>query len=161
MHGGQQAIGGATIQLYAANMTTDMGASTPLLNTTVTTATDGSGSFSITNDYTCPTTNPPVYLVATGGNPGLGGTVNNTDIVLTASLGLCNTLTNSTTVVINEFSTIGMTYLLAPFMLDATHIGASPTNPGAMAFWFTSAAGFNSMTPVRPSDGVIPNMHWN
>ncbi len=142
VHGGQQAIGGATIQLYAANMTTDMGASMPLLNTTVTTANDGTGSFSITNDYTCPLTNPPVYLVATGGNPGLGGSVNNSDIVLTASLGLCSNLTSSTYVVINEFSTVGMAYLVAPFMRDATHIGASPTNPGAMASWFTSAANF-------------------
>lgn len=155
VHGGQQAIGGATIQLYAANMTTDMGASTPLLNTTVTTATDGSGSFSITNDYTCPTTNPPVYLVATGGNPGLGGSVNNTDIVLTASLGLCSTLTSSTYVVINEFSTIGMADELAPFMLDATHVGASPTNPGAMAFWFTSSASFNN-EPVGLATGSSP-----
>ena len=155
VHGGQQPIGGATIQLFAANMTTDQGASVSLLNTPVTTATDGTGSFSITNDYTCPVTNPPVYLVATGGNPGLGGSVNNTDIVLTASLGLCNTLASSTYVVINEFSTIGMAYELAPFMLDATHIGASPTNPGGMAFWFTSSAGFND-DPVGLATGSSP-----
>ncbi len=155
VHGGQQPIGGATNQLFAANMTTDQGASVSLLNTPVTTATDGTGSFSITNDYTCPTTNPPVYLVATGGNPGLGGSVNNTDIVLTASLGLCNTLSSSTYVVINEFSTIGMAYEVAPFMLDATHIGASPTNPGGMAFWFTSSAGFNN-NPVGLATGSSP-----
>jgi hypothetical protein len=156
VHGGQQPIGGSTIQLYAANMTTDQGASTPLLTTTVTTATDGTGNFSITGDYTCPTSNPPVYLVATGGNPGLGGSVNNTDSVLTASLGLCSTLKSSTYVVINEFSTIGMAYELAPFMLDATHIGASPTNPGAMAFWFTSAASFNN-DPVGIASGSSPS----
>lgn len=142
VHGGQQPVSGATIQLYAANMTTDQGASTPLLTTAVTTAADG--TFTITGDYTCPVTNPPVYLVSTGGNPGLGGGTNNTDIVLTASLGLCNKLTSSTFVVINEFSTVGMAYLLAPFMLDATHVGSSPTNPGAMPFWFTSAASFNN-----------------
>ena len=142
VHGGQSPISGAAIQLYAANMTADLGVSAPLLTSTVTTANDG--TFSITGKYTCPTTNPPVYLVSTGGNPGLGGSVNNTDIVLMASLGLCSTLTNSTYVVINEFSTVGMAYLVAPFMQDATHIGASPTNFGAMPFWFTSAAGFNN-----------------
>ena len=142
VHGGQQPVSGATIQLYAANMTADLGASTPLLTSTVTTASDG--SFSIASAYTCPTTNPPVYLVSTGGNPGLGGSVNNTDIVLMASLGLCSTLKSSTYVVINEFSTVGMTYLLGPFMQDATHIGASATNFGGMVSFFTSAASFNN-----------------
>jgi len=143
VHGGQQPVTGATIQLYAANMTTDVGASTPLLTSAVT--TDSNGNFTITGDYgTCPVTNPPVYLVSSGGNPGLMGSVNNTDIVLMASLGLCNTLTSSTFVNINEFSTVGMTYLLGSFMQDSTHIGASPTNPGGMVSYFTSAATFNN-----------------
>jgi hypothetical protein len=142
VHGGQQPVSGATIKLYAANITTDLGASTSLLTSAVTTASDG--TFSITGDYTCPATNPPVYLVSTGGNPGLPGNVNNTDIVLMASLGLCSSLKSSTFVVINEFSTVGMTYLLAPFMLDATHIGASPTNFGGMALWFNTTASFNN-----------------
>lgn len=155
VRGGQQPVGLATIQLYAANMTTDLGASTPLLTTTVTTANDGTGSFSITGDYTCPLTNPPVYLVSTGGNPGLGGSVNNTDIVLMASLGLCNKLTNSTYVVINEFSTVGMAYLVSPFMQDATHIGASATNFGAMPFWFTTAANFNNLPNGETSASLL------
>jgi hypothetical protein len=155
VHGGQQPIGGATIQLYAANMTTDQGLSTPLLNTTVTTAMDGTGSFSITGDYMCPTSNPPVYLVAIGGNPGLGGTVNNTDSVLMASLGLCSTLTSSTYVVINEYSTAGMAYLVAPFMQDATHIGASPSNIGAMPYWFSTAVSVNDQ-PLGASIASSP-----
>ncbi len=159
VHGGQQPVSGATIQLYAANMTTDLGASAPLLTSTVTTGSDG--SFSITGDYTCPTTNPPVYLVSTGGNPGLSGSPNNTNIVLMASLGLCKTLTNSTFVVINEFSTVGMTYLLAPFMQDATHIGASPTNFGGMVSYFTSAASFNNDPNGLASGSSLFGLEFN
>jgi len=159
VHGGQSPISGATIQLYAANMTADLGVSASLLTSTVTTANDG--TFSITGKYTCPTTNPPVYLVSTGGNPGLGGSVNNTDIVLMASLGLCSSLTSSTYVVINEFSTVGMAYLVAPFMQDATHIGASPTNFGAMPFWFTSAAGFNNDPNGLASASSLVGVEFN
>ena len=157
VHGGQQPVSGATIQLYAANMTTDLGASTPLLTSTVTTGSDG--SFSITGDYTCPVTNPPVYLVSTGGNPGLSG--NNTDIVLMASLGLCSKVTSSMYVVINEFSTVAMAYLVAPFMQDATHIGASPTNFGGMALWFTTAASFNDQPNGLASASSLLGLELN
>jgi hypothetical protein len=159
VYGGQQPVSGATIQLYAANMTTDLGASAPLLTTTVTTGSDG--TFTITGDYTCPTTNPPVYLVSTGGNPGLGGSVNNSDIVLMASLGLCNKVTSSMNVIINEFSTVGMAYLLGPFMQDATHIGASPTNFGAMPARFTSAASFDNDPNGLASGGSLFALELN
>ncbi len=159
VHGGQQPVSGATIQMYAANMTADLGASTALLTSAVTTASDG--SFSITGDYTCPATNPPVYLVSTGGNPGLGGSVNNSDIVLMASLGLCNKLTSSTFVVINEFSTVGMAFSVAPFMQDATHIGASTTNFDGIAFWFTTAQNFNNAALGSASGSSLLGLEFN
>jgi hypothetical protein len=34
------------------------------------------GSFTITGDYTCPSGSSEVYLVAAGGNPGLGSGTN-------------------------------------------------------------------------------------
>jgi len=149
VHGGQNPISGATILMYAANMTADQGPSTSLLTTPVTTAPDG--TFSITGDYTsCTAANPPVYLVATGGNPGLTGTVDNTDIVLMASLGLCSTLSSSTYVVINEFTTVEMAYSLAPFMKDAADIGASATNPGGMAYYFTAVASADNLPNGAP-----------
>ena len=52
VHGGQQAVVGAQIQLYVAGNGGNGSASSPLLNTTVTSGTDG--SFSITGDYSCP-----------------------------------------------------------------------------------------------------------
>jgi hypothetical protein len=56
VHGGQQPVSGATIQLYAVGTTGDGSSSTPLLTETVT--TDSAGGFSITNDYTCPLHQP-------------------------------------------------------------------------------------------------------
>ncbi len=153
VHGGQQPISGATIQLYATNPTTDKGASTALISGTVTTASDG--SFSITGDYTCPTSNPLVYLLATGGNPGLGGSVNNTDIALMAVLGTCSTLTSSTFVAINELTTMLGVQALAPFMTDGTHIGESPTNPVAIAGAMREVSGLNTLgTGNFPGNGL-------
>jgi hypothetical protein len=103
VHGGQQAVSGATIQMYSVNTATVAGASTPMLTSAVT--TDSSGSFTITGLYTCPVSNPFVYIVSTGGNPGLGGSVNNTDIVLMAALGTCNTLSSATFINIDELTT--------------------------------------------------------
>jgi streptogramin lyase len=66
-----------------------------------------------------------MYLVATGGNPGLGAGTNNTALALMAALGSCGNLNSSTHIVINELTTVAAVYALAPFM--ATNSGA----PGA------------------------------
>ena len=120
VHGGQQPVSGATIQLYSVNTTTDLGASTPLLTSSVTTASDG--SFTITNLYTCPTSNPLVYLLSTGGNPGLSGTVNNADISLMTAIGTCSTLMTTPFIAINELTTVAAAaYFIGPFHGDAGH----------------------------------------
>ena len=126
--GGQQPITGSTIQLYAANTTTFQGASTPLLTQPVT--TDALGNFSITGDYTCPVSNPLVYIVATGGNPGLSGNQTNPGITELSLLGSCNDLfanATSTFIFIDELTTVVGVQALAPFMTDYAHIGSSPT----------------------------------
>lgn len=138
VHGGQQPVSGSTIQLYAASSTTNQGASTPMLTTTVTTATDG--SFTITGDYTCPASNPLVYIVATGGNPGLGGTVNNTDLTMMSLLGTCTSLSSFTDVIINELSTVASVEALSSFMSDAVHVGSAPSNLVGIAGAFATAS---------------------
>jgi hypothetical protein len=77
-----------------------------------------------------------VYITATGGNPGLGGSVNNSDIALMAALGTCDTLTPSTFIMINELTTAAAVVQLAPLMTDIAHVGSSPTTltPIAQAF---------------------------
>ena len=97
VHGGQQPITGATVKLYVAGSTGYGSAATYttgndlLGNNTVT--TNSSGGFNITGDYTCPSSSSLVYIVASGGNPGLTGTVNNTASTLVAALGPVETST--------------------------------------------------------------------
>ena len=126
IYGGQQPIAGSNIQLYATGTTGYGSSSIPLLNKTVT--SDANGNFNITGDYTCPSSSTPVYMYITGGNPGLTAGTNNTSIALMGLLGFCGDLTPSTYLVINEMTTVAAVYALAPFMLDATHIGTSSTN---------------------------------
>jgi streptogramin lyase len=133
VHGGQQPIVGATIQLYAAGTAGYASSATPLLTSAVT--TDATGSFSITGDYTCPSSTSQVYLVATGGNPGLAPGTNNAAIALMAALGPCSlhgsqyTLDPNSFITINEVTTVASVYALAAFMGgDAAHVGTSSTN---------------------------------
>ena len=90
IYGGQQPVTGATIQLYAAGTSGYGTGATPLIvsgnyfvggapncvaSSSVTCTSlpqsDGNGNFTITGDYSCPSSTSQVYLVATGGNPGL------------------------------------------------------------------------------------------
>ena len=83
VHGGQQPISGAHVYLFAADATGYGKASDSLLTSSVTAqippggqdgsgnwyaATSGTGSFSITGDYTCPSASAQVYLYAVGGD---------------------------------------------------------------------------------------------
>lgn len=138
LHGGQAPISGAHVYLYAASTTAYAGASTSLLqaaaNTTADasgnyyTVTDGGGNFSVGGDYQC-TVGTQVYLVAIGGNPGLGTGTNNTAIVQMAGLGQCPAAGNLAAqvpyVVINEVSTVVFAYVMSGYGTDALHIGSS------------------------------------
>ena len=85
MHGGQQPISGASVQLYAAGTNGYGSSATALLSAPV--ITDANGAFSITGNYTCPSSTSQLYIVATGGNPGLTPGTNNAAIALMAALG--------------------------------------------------------------------------
>jgi hypothetical protein len=126
VHGGMQPVSGATIQLLAPGTNGYGTASSSLLTHPVT--SDANGNFTITGDYTCPSASTPVYMVVTGGNPGLAPGTNNTALSLMGLLGQCGSLTPSTFIVINERTTVAAVWALTPFMVDATHIGTSPTN---------------------------------
>ena len=124
VHGGQQPVIGATIQLYAAQATGYGAASVPLIASTV--VTDSSGAFTITNKYTCPASpNDQVYLVATGGNPGAGINANLAEM---AALGPCGALTPATNININEVTTAASAFALSGFMTDYKHVSSSATN---------------------------------
>ncbi len=142
VHGGQNPIVGAHVYLYAINTTgyggpgiaaSTTNASVSLLHTGTGTTQDGSGhyyvttdqsgNFTITGDYTCPSSYPHTYFYASGGDPGLGSGVN-TAITLTAPAQACNT---SASTDINEVSTIATAYAYAGYASDPLHISSSNT----------------------------------
>ena len=135
--GGQQPVVGATLQLYAANLASYGGRATPLLPTSSPIKTDAGGGFTITGQYTCPAPDAPVYLVATGGNPGLSA--NNPNLAEMAALGSCNTLKANaakTFIQMNELTTVGAIYALAPFMAGIANLGSSAANTTGLALAF-------------------------
>jgi len=155
VHGGQQGVSGATIQLYAAGATGYGSAATALLTKSVT--TDAAGSFTITGDYTCPTASTQVYIVATGGNPGLSPGTNNTALAMMAALGPCGNLTSSTFIFIDEVTTVASVYGLAPFMSagGGTKLGASGANAQGLANAFATV---NNLVNTAKGTAPGPNL---
>ena len=156
LHGGQQVISGASIQLYAANATTNQGASTALLTQPAISASDG--SFTITGQYTCPAANPLIYIVATGGNPGLPGNATNPSIAMMSLLGSCNNIANNaanTFIIIDELTTAVSVQVLAPFMTDYAHVGSAPSSLSGVGGAFDTATSEVSFSTGNFTSGQI------
>lgn len=168
--GGQQPVTGSTIQLYAITGTAgDGSAAMPLIHTTVTTsdgssnATNGNanagnssnslpaGSFTITGDYTCPSAGTDVYLVSTGGNPGLTAGTNNQTLAMMAALGPCGNLSSSTNIVVNELTTVGSIAALANYMTSYSAIGSGPADSSALQSAFSAVNEY-----ANTSLGAVP-----
>jgi len=131
VHGGQQAIVGASIQLYAAGAPTSGGGyglgAVPLITGTLP-VTDINGNFDLTGTYTLPTTPSFFYIVSTGGSPGPGLPVN-PNIAIMAVLNDCTptaTLSSSLFIDIDEVTTMAAVMALQPFM-------AAPANGNTRA----------------------------
>jgi hypothetical protein len=154
--GGQQPVKFATISFYAA-ATTGYGVS----NQNVLTApvsTDGGGNFNIGTNYTC-TPGQQMYIVATGGDPG-GGINNN--LALMAALGDCASLGPQTFINMNEVTTIGTAFALAPFMSSITQLSTSANNTVGLVRAFAnvnklvSIAGGSTPGPALPTGATAP-----
>jgi hypothetical protein len=153
VHGGQQPVTGATIQLYAVGTTGDGSASTPLLSPAPT--SDANGGFNISGAYTCPSPSSLVYIVASGGNPGLPPGTNNAALSMMAALGPCGNLSPSTFIYINELTTVAAVYPLAPYMTSSSAVGSAPGDAAALAAAFTLASYFaNTATGTTPGTGI-------
>jgi len=169
VHGGQQPVTGATLQLYAVGTTGDGSAATPLILTTATTS-DGSGSatdgnanaannlntlpagfFTLTNQYVCPPQGAEVYLVAKGGNPGLAAGTNNPALAMMAALGPCSALTPTTNIFIDELTTVGSVAALYPYMTSYAAVGSGTGDATALANAFAKV---NEYT--NTSSGTVP-----
>jgi hypothetical protein len=143
VHGGQQGVAGSTVQLYTVGSGGNGTAATVMLTQAVT--TDSGGNFGITGDYTCGenssgspiTSSNQVYLVATGGDPGVGK--NNPALTMVAALGPCGNLSASTYVFVNELTTVAAAWALAPFATSAGNIAASGTNSAGITNAFVDA----------------------
>lgn len=167
VRGGQQAVVGATIQLYAASSDGYGAAATPLIASTV--QTGSSGSFNISGDYSCPSPSSQVYLVATGGNPGLAEGTNNSALAMMAALGDCGNLSASTFIWVNEVTTVGSVYALAQFMSPGggANLGTSSGNVLGLANAFATVKNLvNTRTgktpgPTLPTGATAPTSELN
>ena len=184
VHGGQQALNGGHVYMYAASTTgyggngiaaSSTNASTSLLTSLsgVTTSdgtnfyvtTDSAGNFNIDGAFAC-TPGTQIYLYETAGDPQLSGTTGfnpNTAAGLLAVIGNCASATPSaafpgvTFVTMNEESTIATAYALAGFATDATHIGA-PTSVAGHSLSATGLANaFNTALNLVNQASGLPN----
>jgi hypothetical protein len=106
---GSQTVAGASVFLYAAG-TSGYGSATSQV---ATSTTGKSGAFTIPAGYTCPSQASQMYLVASGGTVG-SNTEPNPNLALMTALGSCSNL-SSTSVMVNEATTIASVYATAPF----------------------------------------------
>jgi hypothetical protein len=155
VHGGTQGVSGATVQLWQTG-STGYGSAPTLLATTYSAI--GSGSFTFPNPVTLssvcatPPTGPFVYITAAGGDPtshyGASSTVipgiDNSGILLAAVVG-CGAVSSSTSIFIDEVTTVATAYALGNFAkvtsvteangdtLPQLNIGTSSTNVQGLA----------------------------
>jgi hypothetical protein len=166
LHGGQQPVVGASIQLYAAGAPAVGGGygegSVPLILTSPLPITDQNGNFTITGDYVAPLTPSFFYIVANGGKPGVGQPIN-PNITMMTTIGGCNPtvgLSPSTSVEINEVTTAATAlalqqYLAAPSLTNvfSPAIGAPSTDIIGLQNAFQSV---NNLVSTETGDVVDP-----
>ena len=171
VHGGQSAISGASVYLFAVGtggygmgsvslLTSAVPATCGTSNNSacvdtsghyyVTTSTDGNGSFSITGDYSCASAPGPglVYLLSVGGTASLStnspSSNANPASYLMAPLGLCSALSGSTYITMNEVTTAAGVYALAPYMTLSATPGSSAINIAIPASDAAAATGITN-----------------
>ena len=126
---GKRPVAGSALRLYATGSTGDGCASTALFSQSFQTGSNG--EFIISGAYTCPSATSQVYLVATGGNSGLSPGSSNSSIALMAALGQCGNLTNVPFTTVNEITTVGSIWPLAPYAKSVAQIGSDNANTQA------------------------------
>src|ERR1039458_9544078 len=170
VHGGQQAITGANIQLWEVG-STGYGSAPTLLYST---STNGSGNFSFpiaswTTNCTAVNSGSnssiPVYITSTGGNAGSG---TNSAILLMAALGPCNNINAATFVNIDEVTTVAAAYALGQFMnpANSAQIGYLSSQTGIQNAFTTAGNLVNISTGTASAltpngNGSVPQIEIN
>ena len=113
-----------------------------------TTTTDAKGNFSL--QYTCPSTEALLYVIASGGNPG-GGV--NTAVKLMAAVGPCGAAPAS--IVVNELTTVAAVYALNGF----SYVSPASGTPGSLGGCVdcTPPAASSDMTQLHGNAPAIGN----
>ncbi len=165
VHGGQQpvtgahvsilqgsagAVGSASYDLIGAKYGYGSGAALPTGVTAGASGnpdyvmTDANGDFTITGDYLCES-GGPVYLLATGGNPGLGAGKTNPALAELAVIAsdCSTTLSPALRVGISEVSTVAGVYGLAGFMTSPLAASSSGTPLAITGFENAGATAIN------------------
>jgi hypothetical protein len=152
VHGGQQPVSGSTVQIYEVLQGAGYGAKAQAVTadgtstgTVVSTTTNGSGGWTYPA-YTCASQSDELYVVSTGGNPGLTSGTNNPSLALAAALGPCSNVSNVGFVFIDEATTVATAYSLAGFMTDAAHVGTSTGNTVGLTNAFAT---FNNLVNLN------------
>jgi sugar lactone lactonase YvrE len=151
---GSHPVSGATVQLYAAGSSGYGSAGTALLANTVT--TNSAGGFTVPAGYACPDSSTQLYLIAKGGNPGLGGTVNNSSSALMTAVGSCGSVASGAAVVVNEVTAVASVAALAAFYSSGGAVGASITNAAGLANAFGTASQLANMTTGTSPGASLP-----
>jgi Chitobiase/beta-hexosaminidase C-terminal domain/Concanavalin A-like lectin/glucanases superfamily len=150
VHGGQQPISGASIQFYAAGSSSIGTGAAPILSQPL--QTDATGSFSVPpGQFECPSNSSLVYVVSTGGNPGLAPGTNNAAGALMTAIGPCAGISSTTFINISELTTVASIWSLAPFMSSGASVGADPAHQAALTTAFSQVSEF-----IDIASGAVP-----
>jgi PKD repeat protein len=131
---GSAPVSGAHVYLLAANTTGYGQASVSLLSGTGYSdangsyvLSNGSGSFNLPGGYNCPT-HSQVYVYTTGGTIGANS---NPAAGLLSVLGACGYLNSSTSVTVNEATTVAAAYAMSGYATGPTQV-SSPNTTAAL-----------------------------
>lgn len=125
VQGGQQPVAGSQVTIYLAGTGTGYGQGDTVLAGPIT--SDANGMFSLAGgSVACPSgEDPPVYVVAAGGDAGSGS---NSALALSAALAHCSQLATAF-LNVDEVTTVASVWALSQFLdQSGVHLGAPSTN---------------------------------
>ncbi len=175
VHGGQSPVIGSEVTAYAAGMGVGYGQGATTL---ACVKTDANGSFLFgtigtpgviacddrpgPTSFSCPGSGSPdyIYLIARGGNPGLGRGMSNAALMMMTAVGQCGGAPGGSippAIVVNEVTTVASAYALARFMISGTawDIGTSATNLSGLANAFATV---NNLVDIAAGSAPGPGL---
>lgn len=144
---------GASVQLWAAGTTGNGSAPAQLLQTALT--TDSNGAFSVSASYSCPLAGSILYVVASGGKAGAAGASNSGTVLMTAP-GACNAIATNASYVVDEVTTVASAYAFAQFLKPGAQLGATATNLSGITLAAATLANLVNLTTGIAPGAAFP-----